>query len=114
MRPVTGDSIDSLSYGLVANYVCRKAISLSKSKLETKIRADWSEFLRVEIPRVAYGRITVGEFIAQLNAHEAKLTDARKASKNAGKTPEASRQSGRPRGEAQGEPGKDPQGEQGE
>lgn len=87
VRPIVGDCIDNLSYRLCSNYLFRKVVSLSKAKLTCTLKKDWAEFTRTEVPRVANGQISVGEFIAQLNAHEGKLSDAREEAKNAGKSP---------------------------
>ena len=78
----------TLSYFLVVNYIARKVVSFSRTDLTCTMKADWSEFVRVNVPRVASGKILVRDFLSLMEEHEEKLDQAKLDAKHAGKTPE--------------------------
>lgn len=80
------DGFGDVSYSMVNEFITPMT-SFSKSDLDCEVRKDWFEFLRTVLVRLIRTEIEPGEFLAEIDAHKAKLADDKKHEKTAGKTP---------------------------
>lgn len=84
--------IMGLSYRTFANYISRTCVTLNKNALTCELKEEWIEFLRQTVPLIwstdESKRLEIGQFLAAVDGHKAKLDQDKADARFAGKTPE--------------------------
>jgi hypothetical protein len=86
LKSVGVESLGEVSYAMVFEYIS-PYLKFSKTDLSYALDARWIEFIRTTLPRLINEEIEPGEFIAEIEAHSAKLADDANHAKTSTKTP---------------------------